>query len=131
MGDGSTSTDRPSPSLRADWFASEPITPALDATPGRGREVRRATQGTGVAIALQELAPRNGGLCRVDVEYDRQFRVSRLQWRVHEVAADDAVGAIATEIDRRMAGRVSGCRQYPHEIVDLVVVAHHVAAFGL
>src|SRR2546428_13785766 len=100
MGDGSTSTDRPSPSLRAHWFASEPITPALDATPGRGREVRRATQGTGVAIALQELAPRNGGLCRGDVEYDREFRGSRLPWRGYGVTAADAVGGIGTAKDR-------------------------------
>ena len=93
--------------------------------------MRQATQGGAVAIALQELAPRLGGLCRVDVEYDRQFRISRLQWRVHEVAGDNAVSAVVAEINRRMAGRVSGCRQQPYEIVDLVVDARHVGAFRL
>ncbi len=55
---------------------------------GRRGEMRRAAQRLGVAIALQEIAPRRRRLRLIDVELRRQFRIARLQRRVHQVAGE-------------------------------------------
>ena len=63
------SESRPGP-LGINWVRSESVAPALDAAPGRGREMCWATQGIAVAIAFEELAPRQGGLGLVGIEHD-------------------------------------------------------------
>jgi hypothetical protein len=66
--------------------------------------MRGAAQRIAVAIALHELAPRRRGLRLIDVELGGQFRIARLQRRMHQVAREHGVVLAAAEGEGDMAG---------------------------
>ena len=104
-------------------LAGKSVALAADFAGRRRGEMRRAAQRIGVAIALQETAPRRRRLRRIDVEFRRQFGIARLQRRVHEVAGEHRVVLAAAEGEGDMAGRMARRRQDAHVIADREIVA--------
>ena len=92
--------------------------------------MRGAAQLVGVAITLQEIAPRPRRLRLIDIEFHRQFGIARLQRRVNQVAAYDRVVPAAAERESDMARRMARGRHDARMIADLVIVAHDVGLFG-
>ncbi len=86
--------------------------------------MRRAAQRVGVAIALEETAPRRRGLRLIDIEFRRQFRIARLQRRMHQVARKHCIVLAAAERERDMPRRMPRRRQNAHVVADLIIVAH-------
>ena len=97
----------------------------------RRRKMRRAAQRLGVAIALQETAPRFRRLRLVDVELHRYFRIARLQGRMHQVAGKHRVVPAAAEREGDMARRVAGRRQDARVVADRKIIAHELMPPGL
>src|SRR4051794_11006971 len=62
-------------------FESETVAPALDMTNRRRREMHRAAQRIGVAVALEETPPRRDGLLSVGIDAHDQLGVAGLDRR--------------------------------------------------
>ncbi len=92
--------------------------------------MRGAAQRVGVAIALQEVAPRRRGLRLVDIELGRQFGMARLQRRMHQVAAEHGVVLAAAEGKGDMTGRVTRRQQDTDMVADRIIVARDLGAPG-
>src|SRR5258707_2891935 len=104
-------TMRPEIPLAGHHLTRKPVALAADFPYRRRGEVRGAAERIGVAIALQEAAPRRNGLRRIDVELRRQIGIARLQRRMHEVTGEDGVVLAATEGEGDVSGRVARRRQ--------------------
>src|SRR3981189_1278923 len=95
-------------------LAGKSLAPAPD-SPRRWRgKMRGAAQRVGVAIAIEEIAPRRGGLRLIDIEFRRQFGVARLQRRMHQIAADHGAILATAEGERDMSRRMARRRQGGH-----------------
>ena len=92
--------------------------------------MRGAAQRIGVAVALHEVASRRCRLRLIDVELYGQFRIARLQRRMHQVAGEHGVILAAAEGEGDMAGRVARRRQDARVIADRVVAADDFSAFA-
>src|SRR5258706_7642719 len=86
---------------------AEALALALHVADRRRREVRRAHQGLGVAIALEETAPGGGRLLGVEVGPRRQVEIAHLERRVDQIAGHHRILAPAAEADREVVGRVA------------------------
>lgn len=92
--------------------------------------MRRAAQRVGVAITLQEIAPRRCGLLAVDVKFRGELRITSLQRRVHQVAGDYCAIPAAPKGERNVSRRMARRRQNAGMIADLEIVVHDLGSFG-
>src|SRR5438445_12120131 len=88
--------------------------------------MRGAAQRIGVAVALHEIAPRRRCLRLIDVEFHGQFRITRLQRRMHQVAGEYRIILAAAEGEGDMAGCVTRRRQDAEVVADVVIAADEV-----
>src|SRR3954447_4311345 len=106
----------------------EAVSPALDVAYRGRREMHRAAERIGVAVALEEAPPRRNGLVAVGIDAHDQLGVAGLDRRVDQVAGEYRLIAAAPGADREMIGRVPRSRRQPDMIVQFVVAGDEFGA---
>ena len=130
IGNDKPRPQRPKWNMKTDDTFLRGLAAAADSPRRRRGKMRGAAQRSGIAIAFQKFSPRGRRLRLIDVEFHRQFRIVRLQRRVHEVARHHRVVAGAAEGERNVPGRVTRRRQDARMVADLIVVAYDLGPVG-
>src|SRR5579863_5560023 len=83
---------------------AETVAPALDVADRGRREVHRAAQRVGVAVALEKAPAGLHRLVAVGVDAHHQLRIARLDRRMNEVTGEHRLVMAAAGADRKMVG---------------------------
>ena len=92
--------------------------------------MHRAAQGAGIAVAFERGETGRRGLLLVVIDPHHEIRIAGLDRRMDQVPGEHRLIATAPGADRKVIGRMAGCRTVPDVVVDGIVTGHDSAFFA-